>query len=230
MRHVGLALIVVVALLLTTVGLTRWSASAEPNPVVFEANLDGEQAGISSAATGSAEVTLDTESNVLSWNLTWSGFSTDVFAIHFHGPAGPGEDAFVIVELGVISGLISPSIGETTVDEEQKAEILSELWYINIHTDDFIEGEIRGQVVRAEVPPAPTPTVAPQRLLLGDVNCSLAVDSIDASFVLQLDAGLIMSLPCEQNADVNEDQEVNSLDALNILFLVAGFIDSLPAR
>lgn len=50
------------------------------------------------------------------------------------------------------------------------------------------------------------------------------------ALVLQLSAGLVPSLPCEEHADVNEDDEVNSLDALNILFLVAGFIDTLPFR
>ena len=232
MRHVGPELLVAVALLLATAGLSRWSANAEPNPVVFQANLDGPQAGIPlSTAQGTAEVTLDTETNILGWDLSWSGFPSDVVAIHFHGPAEPGEDAFVSIELGVISGLAAPSIGETTVDEEQKAELLAELWYINIHTEVYIEGEIRGQVVRAEVPPTPEPTATPQPLiLLGDVDCSEAVDSIDATLVLQLVAGLVTSLPCEDNANVNADQDVDSLDALFILFLVAGFIDSLPFR
>ena len=233
MRHVRLALLVAVALLLATVGLSRWPASAEPNPVVFQASLDGPQASVpSSTATGTATVTLDTETNVLAWDLSWTGFSSEVIAIHFHGPAEPGEDATISVELDVVSGLASPSVGETTVSDEQMAEVLSELWYINIHTDDYGGGEIRGQVVRAEVPPPPEPTVTPtpQPLPLGDVDCSDAVDSIDATLVLQLVAGLVTSLPCEDNADVNEDQDIDSLDALNILFLVAGFIDSLPFR
>ena len=230
MRHVRLALLVAVTLLLATVGFGRWSATAEANPVLFRANLDGEQASVpSSTATGTALVTLDTETSVLAWNLSWSGFSSDVIAIHFHGPAEPGTDAIVRVELDVISGLESPSVGETTVSEAQKAEILAELWYINIHTDDSGGGEIRGQVVRAEVQPTPEPTPTPQRLL-GDVNCSGEVDSIDATLVLQFGAGLLSSLRCEENADVNADQAIDSLDALDILFLVAGFVDSLPIR
>ncbi|MCH8161802.1 MAG: CHRD domain-containing protein [Chloroflexi bacterium] len=230
MRDVALALLAAVALLLATAGLSHWSATAEPNPVLFRANLDGEQASVpSSTATGTALVTLDTETSVLAWNLSWSGFSSDVIAIHFHGPAEPGTDAIVRVELDVISGLESPSVGETTVSEAQKAEILAELWYINIHTDDSGGGEIRGQVVRAEVQPTPEPTPTPQRLL-GDVNCSGEVDSIDATLVLQFGAGLLSSLRCEENADVNADQAIDSLDALDILFLVAGFVDSLPIR
>jgi len=230
------ALPLAIAVLLMTLAISYGPTAAEPALVLFQANLDGAQAGVSSSpATGTAAVTLNTESNVLAWDLSWTGFPSEVTAIHFHGPAEPGEDAFVTVELGFISGLESPSIGEATVSEEQAAEILSELWYINIHTEDFIGGEIRGQVVRAEVPATPEPTATPVPTaapppLLGDVNCSDAVDRIDATLVLQLSAGLLSSLPCAENADVNEDQEVDSLDALNILFLVAGFVDSLPTR
>ena len=223
------------ALLVMTLAISHGPTAAEPALVLFQANLDGAQAGVpSSPATGTAALTLDPESNMLTWDLSWAGFPSEVTAIHFHGPAEPGEDAFVTVELGFISGLATPSVGEATVSEEQAAEISSELWYINIHSEDFIGGEIRGQVVRAEVPatPEPTATSAPTATppLLGDVNCSAAVDSIDATLVLQLSAGLLSTLPCAENADVNEDQEVDSLDALNILFLVAGFVDTLPIR
>ena len=218
----------VVLLAAVVVGvLSLMLASAEPISVSFQASLDGEQAAVGSEAVGNAEVSLDTESNVLSWNLLWSGFSTEVIAIHFHGPAGPGEDAFIQVELGFISGISSPSIGETTVSESQKAELLSELWYINIHTQNFVEGEIRGQVVRTEVPPTPEPTATPQRPLLGDVNCNDAVDSIDAALILQFDARLLGALGCELNADVNDDGSINSIDAALVLQFSAGLLDNL---
>jgi hypothetical protein len=64
--------------------------------------------------------------------------------------------------------------------------------------------------------------------LLGDVDCSGAVNAIDAALILQLTAALIDSLPCPQNGDTNEDGQVNVLDAALILQLVAGLIDSLP--
>ena len=51
---------------------------------------------------------------------------------------------------------------------------------------------------------------------------------IDAAFVLQFNAGLLDSLPCEENADVNTDGSSNAIDALLILQFVAGLLDSLP--
>lgn len=60
--------------------------------------------------------------------------------------------------------------------------------------------------------------------LLGDVDCDHDVDSIDAAFVLQYDAGLIDGLPCFTNGDLNHDGHVNSIDGTIILQIAAGLI------
>ena len=73
------------------------------------------------------------------------------------------------------------------------------------------------------VPPSPTPAG-----VTGDVNCNGSVDSIDAALVLQLTAGLVDSLSCQENADTNEDGTTNSIDAALILQLTAGLLSNLP--
>jgi len=75
--------------------------------------------------------------------------------------------------------------------------------------------------------PTPPPTPTPPGLA-GDVNCDTAANSIDATLVLQFDAGLVDALDCQQNGDVNGDASVDSLDAALILQFDAGLIDSLP--
>lgn len=76
--------------------------------------------------------------------------------------------------------------------------------------------------------PEPTPTPAPPEPgLLGDANCSGATNSVDASVILQLSAGLVRSLPCPEAARVNRDGRVDVIDATLILQFSAGLIPSL---
>ena len=132
----------------------------------LEAALDGAQAnegnGTGSAAIGSATMTLDDQTNLFSWDISWSGLEGNITVAHFHGPAPAGANAGVQVDIGAISGLASPSIGSTTLDAAQTTDLLAGLWYINIHSDRdtvTLGGEIRGQVLQStQQSPVPEPT------------------------------------------------------------------------
>ena len=63
--------------------------------------------------------------------------------------------------------------------------------------------------------------------LFGDVDCNEIVSSIDAALILQLDAALIGSLPCENKSDLDEDGTTDSTDALTILQFEAQLIVSV---
>ncbi len=71
--------------------------------------------------------------------------------------------------------------------------------------------------------PVPTATPEPAKVC-GDVNLDGAVNSVDASLILQLKAGLISSLANESNGDVNNDGGITSVDAALILQASAGLI------
>ena len=75
--------------------------------------------------------------------------------------------------------------------------------------------------------PVPTAT-ADIGGLNGDVDCSEAVNAIDAAFLLQFVAGLIEELPCKVNADANEDGDINTIDAALVLQFSAGLLGTLP--
>ena len=65
------------------------------------------------------------------------------------------------------------------------------------------------------------------QLGLGDVNGDSFVNSIDATLVLQFDAGILESLEHPELADVNADSSVNSLDAQLVLQYDAGLVQNL---
>ncbi|MCH8066562.1 MAG: dockerin type I repeat-containing protein, partial [Chloroflexi bacterium] len=64
--------------------------------------------------------------------------------------------------------------------------------------------------------------------LVGDVNCDGEVSSIDAALILQLTAGVVSFLFCEEFGDVNGDGETTSIDAAIILQFTAGLLSTLP--
>jgi hypothetical protein len=95
-------------------------------------------------ATGSADVTYDTVTRVVTWNITHSGLSGAPTAAHFHGPSSALENAPVIVVFS--APLASPFKGTATLTPDQATQLLAGNWYINIHTQAYPGGELRGQV------------------------------------------------------------------------------------
>ena len=136
--------------------LPAWSQAAI---IPLAATLDGAQEVPPNASPGfgTGVMTYDNVSNQLSWNITFAGLTTGATAAHFHGPAAPGVAAGIQVPipLGLAAGMTAGNLlGMATITEMQEAELLSELWYINIHTSTFPGGEIRGQVLSAVPIPA----------------------------------------------------------------------------
>jgi hypothetical protein len=93
----------------------------------------------------------DDMTNVFSWDISWIDLSGPALAAHFHGPAMANQNAGVQVNF---LSLAPPSTGNVVISNAQSADLLADLWYINIHTAANPGGEIRGQVfvVRQSIP------------------------------------------------------------------------------
>ncbi len=144
----------VTAFVVVIVGLCLFASPVEAAIFELTSMIDGLQTvpPTGSSGTGSGVITYDDATSELSWDISWGGLSGPVSVMHFHGPAAPGSNAGVQVNIGGISGTTSPTIGSTNISAGQAADLLSDLWYINIHTSQFPGGEIRGQVLLVPEP------------------------------------------------------------------------------
>lgn len=133
-------------LLAATAALVFSVAPAFAETVKFTADLTGaaEVPPTDSAGTGKVEATLDTDTKVFTWTVTYDGLSGEATAAHFHGPAAEGANAGPVVPIP--DPLASPINGNATLTDEQVTQLQGGQWYFNLHTEKFPDGEIRGQV------------------------------------------------------------------------------------
>ena len=99
-----------------------------------------------SKGTGTIDAAYDTTSKKLTWTITYAGLTGPATAAHFHGPAAAGADAPPVVPLS--GTLTSPIKGDAMLTETQLADLQAGRWYLNIHTADHKDGELRGQVMK----------------------------------------------------------------------------------
>ncbi|PYJ86415.1 MAG: hypothetical protein DME22_05405 [Verrucomicrobia bacterium] len=148
-------------------------AATEDFTISLDAPQEGDPAD-TSAASGSGTLTLDTAANTLTFNnIIWSGLESDSTVSHIHGPAAAGVNANPIYFLsapgtftttgaairnGTISGTLTltdpPGVGPAYSIANQISDLEGGLWYINIHSSVFPNGEIRGQIL-----PVPEPSI-----------------------------------------------------------------------
>lgn len=135
------------------------TGAARASVFEFQADLTGTCVGSGSSATGSGTFTLDTSTGLFEWVIVHDSFESGELVAHIHGPHLspicdlPPSDSSALVTLP--SG--SPKIGSTTVNSEQQQDLLANRFYVNIHSNDYFSGEIKGII---EFIPPPVPTVS----------------------------------------------------------------------
>jgi uncharacterized repeat protein (TIGR01451 family) len=112
-------------------------------PLVFTANLNSAQETPpnNSTATGTATLLLSADEKTAHVSLNFAGLSSAETAAHIHGPAAPGVMGNILFPLpngSFTDFLISPSA--TDVQNLKNGQL-----YINVHSSNFLNGEIRGQ-------------------------------------------------------------------------------------
>ena len=143
-----------------------------------------------STATGTATAQLTGEAGlyILTYEIIYSGLTGPATVGHIHDATSPGGDIPVTEQFGApvpdLDSLESPIQGDWSyadaaqpLTDEHVANLLAGRFYINIHTDQFPNGEIRGQLLAVEEPPPPPPggvIPLPAPILLGLVGLGAA--------------------------------------------------------
>lgn len=137
------ASVIAIALMLPSNGMAA---------VIFELNMDGAQEVPGPGdpdGTASGTLLLDESDGTVSWDFTYQNINAPI-AMHIHGPGGSaGSSAGVFIGLGIatsggpgtlIDSLIAP------IADVQAVLANPTDFYVNIHTDDFRPGAVRGQL------------------------------------------------------------------------------------
>jgi hypothetical protein len=108
----------------------------------------------SSPGTGNFSGRYYESSMMLVFTVSFSGLEANTTAAHFHGPAAADTSTGVAIgwtgfPTGVTSGTFSDTV---TLNAQQQTDLLSGLWYANIHTSAYPAGEIRVQLNETVLP------------------------------------------------------------------------------
>jgi uncharacterized repeat protein (TIGR01451 family) len=112
-------------------------------PALFTATLTGAQETPpnTSTATGTATLLLSPDEKTARVSLSFSGLSSAQSGAHIHGPGAAGVVAPILFPLP--SGNLSDVVIALTSTDVQ--DLKNGLLYINVHSNNFTNGEIRGQ-------------------------------------------------------------------------------------
>jgi len=106
-----------------------------------------ETPAVTTSATGTLTGSYNARTNLLTYNITWTGLSGNVSAAHFHGPALVGVAANPIHDISITTnGVTGSASGSLTLADSTETHLLNGRLYYNLHTVLRPAGEIRGQV------------------------------------------------------------------------------------
>jgi len=138
-----------VVLTLAGLGWAAVAATAQAAPISMTVPLTGAQQvpPVQTPGSGTADLTYDPSTRVLTWSITYSGLSGPATMAHIHGPGAAGKNAGVEVWLSKRgSEATSPLTGQATLTPAQAKQLMAGDTYVNVHTQAHPSGEIRGQI------------------------------------------------------------------------------------
>ena len=115
----------------------------------FTVGLNGvqENPSVNSPGNSRCVLTLDTAETQITLSCTYSGLGSNASAAHIHTNGPVGVNGPVLFNLTGASGTSGTlTLAPTAVTPAQVADLRAKRWYVDIHTTNFPDGEIRGQI------------------------------------------------------------------------------------
>lgn len=111
--------------------------------ITFSGDFVKSSNSVVTQATGSVTASLDTTTRQLSYVVSWNYLSSDPNGMHFHddGPIIANIEGFPVRTDGSVSGTV-------TLTAAQVADLNSGKIYAQIHTANYIPGEILAHLAR----------------------------------------------------------------------------------
>ena len=108
-----------------------------------------ENPAVVTTASGHMDVWYDKRKHILNYVVSWTGLSTNPIGFHIHATAPKGFNA-PVQQTFPLTGLQKSGTytGNLLIDgvKFKESDLLSGLYYINMHTTPNPGGEIRGQI------------------------------------------------------------------------------------
>jgi len=139
-----------ILLLVFALGIVSCDKTDDPAPsntITFQVTMTGanEVPANTSAATGSATFTYNKTTYILSGTVSFSGLTPT--AGHIHKGAA-GTNGGVIFPLGTAPFTSPIAFAPVTLDATQQADLMANMYYVNLHSVALPGGEIRGQLIK----------------------------------------------------------------------------------
>ena len=114
----------------------------------FYAYLNGAQEvpAVSTSATGYARIRLNEAAGTINYTVVFRNFSSAQTASHIHAPAAIGSTTGVAINFGAVGGTSGTITGTASITPTQIAQLRAHLGYVNVHSTNNPNGEIRGQL------------------------------------------------------------------------------------
>ena len=121
----------------------------DPAPVAttttYYATLNGasEVPSNTSTATGTATLTLNNSTKIFTLTVNYTGLTAIGAHIHKGAVGVSGGVVFPLTDLTSPISYTSP-----VLDATQQSDLSANMYYVNIHTEAYPDGEIRGQLIK----------------------------------------------------------------------------------